>query len=477
MNIMSYFLYICDKVLLKNQNNMKKLQIILLGVLGFSLVSNLNHAQIITTVSGNGIGGFSGDGGQATAAEMTGAGGNVLFDHSGSFYFDDQSNSRIRKVNSSGVITTIAGNGQSGFSGDGGPATAAEFNQPTVITFDSSHNMYVVDYGNNRIRKINTSGTVSTFAGNGTASYSGDGGPAIAAELYGPCCVIADDTGNIYIADSWNNRIRKVNTSGIISLVAGTGIGSYSGDGGQAKFADLNKPFRIVFDVAWNMYIADSFNSRIRMINSSGIITTIAGNGIAGYSGDGGPASSAEINKAYGLSIDRAGNIYIGDTYNNRVREVNTSGTISLLAGNGFAGYSGDGGQATSAELKFDCGVSLDYNYNLYIVDYNNNRVRMFPVPHSTDGINELSNNNEIAVYPNPSNGVFTLKIENEKLKAENVKMQVYNIIGEQVQPQLSIINSDLSIDLSSQPNGIYIYRAFTQDGSLIGQGKLIIQK
>jgi gliding motility-associated-like protein len=359
-----------------------------LPILLFLLIYAISPAQIITTIAGDGINGFSGDGGPATIAEISGSGGNTLFDNYGNIYFDDQNNSRVRKINTGGIITTIAGNGIVGFYGNGGPATAAEFNQNTVVAFDSSRNMYVVDFGNNQIRIINTSGTISAFAGTGAVGYSGNGGPATAAKLDWPCCAITDDTGNVYIADSWNNVIRKVSTSGIITLYAGNGVAGYSGDGGNATLAEMNKPFRMFFDKHWNLYVADAFNSRIREINTAGIITTFAGTGVQGYGGDGGPASAAQLNEPYGVCIDTSGNVYIADSYNNRIRVVNTSGIISTYAGNGIASYSGDGGPATAAEIDFPTGVNCN-KCGIYISDWDNHRLRMvtltYPISVSHD--------------------------------------------------------------------------------------------
>ncbi len=347
----------------------------LLTISFFTLYS-LCNGQIITTIAGTGTFGFSGDGGPAISANITGPVGDVLVDNSGNVFFDDQDNARIREINTSGIITTFAGTGVAGYGGDGGPALAAKFDQNTVVGFDSSRNMYVVDYNNNRIRKINTSGIVSTFAGTGVSGYSGNGGAATSAQLNWPCCVISDAAGNIYIADSWNNVIREVNTSGIITLFAGTGVPGYNGDGIAATTAQLNRPFRIIFDKQWNMYVADAFNNRIRKINTSGIISTFAGTGAAGYNGDGIPANTAQLNEPYGVCVDTAGIVYIADSYNNRIREVNSSGTITTLAGTGVGGYGGDGGPANAAQINWPVGVSCRY-CNIYVDDWNNYRIRM----------------------------------------------------------------------------------------------------
>jgi sugar lactone lactonase YvrE len=342
-------------------------------LLGLSFAS---WAQIINTIAGNGVAAFSGDGGQATAAELNATAG-LAVDGYGNIYIADVVNDRIRKVNTSGIISTVAGNGQQGFSGDSGPATAAELYHPQGVTADASGNIYIADERNHRIRKVNTSGIISTIAGNGTGSYSGDGGQATNAELYNPEGILVDASGNIYIGDVDNERVRKVNTSGIITTVAGNGVQSYFGDGGPATAAELFFPTGLAMDASGILYIADNGNYRVRTVNTSGIINTFAGNGVGSYSGDGGPATAAELFSPTGVALDVHGNVSIVDYNDNHVRIVNSSGIINTLAGNGIAGYSGDGGPATAAELNHPFGVTFDANGNTLIGDGNNNRIRI----------------------------------------------------------------------------------------------------
>jgi len=250
------------------------------------------------------------------------------------------------------TITTIAGQGGvAGFAGDGGPATAAKFNQIYDIAKDSAGNIYVADAYNHRIRKIDTSGIITTVAGTGTAGSAGDGGPATAATLNTPFSVEVDSTGNILIAEVYGHRIRKVSTSGIISTVAGTGTLGYSGDGGTATAAQLNRPNGIAFDSAGNIYIADAYNYCVRKISTAGIISTFAGKGsIVGLAADGGPATAAKFNGMAHITTDSLNNLYIPDAH--CIRKVDTAGIITTVAGNCTAGYSGDGGPAISALIN-----------------------------------------------------------------------------------------------------------------------------
>jgi uncharacterized protein (TIGR03437 family) len=337
-------------------------------------------AGTIQTFAGNGSPTFSGDGGPAIQAGIN-VPVEVFADQKGNLFITDQYNHRIRKVGPDGTITTVAGTGVMGFSGDGGPAVDAEINTPTEVFGDSSGNLYVGDVGNQRIRKVDTSGIITTIAGNGNKGYSGDGGPAVDASLYNASRVALDPSGNLYIADQSNHRIRKVTPGGIISTFAGNGAGTpatgaFSGDGGPAVDASLNNPTSIAVDGAGVVYFCDQFNHRIRKVALDGTISTIAGNGSPGFSGDGGPATAAMLNYPGGMALDAAGNLYFSDDQNFRTRLITTGGTISTIAGTGVAGFSGDGGPATGAQLSGQFGVTLDLSGNLYIADSVNNRIR-----------------------------------------------------------------------------------------------------
>jgi len=328
-----------------------------------------NNLSIITTVAGTGQSGYSGDGGLATKAQLNNAFG-ITVDAEGNLYIADTSNHRIRKVDTSGIITTVAGNGMYGYSGDGWPAVWAQLYHPQDVTLDDAGNLYIADLGNHRIRKVDTSGIITTVAGDGMYGYVIDEVPAIQSHLNNPTGIAVDAWGNLYIADSATDRIRKVDTNGIITTVAGCSYTGYSGDGGPAIQAWLNNPTGIAVDAWGNLYIADQGNNVVRKVDTSGIITTVAGNGRYGYSGDGGPATEARLVQPYSVCIDISGNFYIADRVGHRIRKVDTSGIITTVAGNGYAGYKGDGGPASMAMVNWPVSVDVDTSGSLYISNY-----------------------------------------------------------------------------------------------------------
>ena len=336
----------------------------------------------IATIAGTGERGYSGDGGPAVAAQLSLPTG-VTVDAAGNLYIADRHNHRIRRVDGFGTITTIAGNGREGYSGDGGPAVAAQLNYPSDVAVDGNGNLYVTDRRNHRIRRIDDTGVITTIAGTGEESYGGDNGPAVAAQLDFPAAVVVDVAGNLYIVDSGNHRIRRVDSAGMITTIAGTGQLGYSGDGAPAVSAQMLFPTGIEVDVAGNLYIADTDNHRIRRVDRSGTITTIAGTGEQGYSGDNGPAVEAQLAYPQRVAVDGNGNLYIADWGNNRIRRVDANGTITTIAGTGGSGFSGDGGPAVAAQLKLPQGVAVDGTGNLYIADTDNHRIRQV-VPSGT---------------------------------------------------------------------------------------------
>ena len=271
------------------------------------------------------------------------------------------------------TIANVAGNGSFGYAGDNGPAAGAKLEYPSGVAVDAAGNLYIADAANNRIRKV-SNGAIATVAGSGTAGFSGDDGPAAGAGLDFPSGVAVDAAGNLYIADTANNRIRKV-SNGAITTVAGNGTAGYSGDNSPATDAQLNQPAGVAVDASGNLFIADTANNRIREV-SGGAITTVAGNGTAGYSGDNGAATGAQLNRPAGVAVDASGNLFIADTTNNRIREV-SGATITTIAGNGTAGYSVYDGPAIGAELNYPTGVAADASGAVYVADTGNNRVRV----------------------------------------------------------------------------------------------------
>jgi hypothetical protein len=336
-------------------------------------------AQIITTMAGTGFGGFTADG---VAASTSGVYNpyDVGMDSLGNIYIGDVGNNRIRQVDPSGVIHTIAGTGTAGYNGDGIPATTAQLDFPYGMSVNWAGNVVISDMNNNRVRLIQSveaGGTIITIAGTGVAGYSGDGGLATSAQINNPQGIFWDLNGDVYFADAWNHRVRKI-SGGMITTIAGNGTATSSGDGGPATAAGVNHPSGITADAAGNIYIAEMMGHKIRRVSTSGIITTVAGDGTVGYGGDGGPAIAAQLRYPKGVCIDRLGNILFTDTDNQLVRKVNiTTGIITTIAGTpGVATYGGDGGPATLASLSYPQGIFVDKGGNTYIGDCINNRVR-----------------------------------------------------------------------------------------------------
>jgi len=291
---------------------------------------------------------------------------DVEVDSAGNLYIADGLNHRIRRVDAvTGIFTTVAGNGSAAFSGDGGPATSAALKDPAGIALDASGNLYIADSGNNRIRRVDAATKIiTTVAGDGTSAFAGDGGPATAAGLSFPSGVAVDVSGNLYIADTGNSSIRKVlGTTKIISTIVGS--------------ADLDNPFGVVVAASGNIYIPDTNNSRVLKLDAATQKLTLVAGASFGFSGDGGPASASALKVPIGMAVDAAENLYIADSFNNRIRRVDaTTGIINTIAGTGQGGFIGDGAAATSANIDDPNGVAVDAAGNVYIADSNNNRVR-----------------------------------------------------------------------------------------------------
>jgi len=339
-----------------------------------SLLSlNNSTAQVLTTFAGNGVGGYSGDGGPATSAQIYTPWG-LMEDKNGNIYIGDDDNSLIRKVDPSGIITTIAGNNIQGDTGDGGPATQAEIAAPISMCMDNSGNIYFIDGSNFLVRKIDKNGIITTIAGKGAPNTLGDGGPAINAKFENPTQICIDNAGNLYVTDVVQNRIRKIDTNGIITTIAGSGSlgapGGYSGDNGPANSATLNGPMGMAIAPSGDIYFADAYNYVIRKIDKNGIITTVYGKGTYGYSGDNGPATAAQWNIIYALFIDKNNNIYFGDPFNYAVRKIDVNGIITTIAGNGtYSDTWNDQQMANQTSLGQPTAVLVDNDGTIYFSD------------------------------------------------------------------------------------------------------------
>ena len=339
-------------------------------------------AQNIITLAGNGTAFYNGDGGPATSAAMNAPKG-IAVAPNGVVYIADSQNHVVRKVDpKTNQISTYAGTGTTGYSGDGGQARTAQFSNVLGLALDQAGNLYITDGSNNRrIRKVTPAGVVTTVAGNGVEGSGGDGGAAVNALVGVPTALAIDAAGNLYFTDDTPSCqcVRKIDTNGNISRVAGNGVAAYAGDGGQATLASLNFPLGIAIDASGNIYVADTGNYAIRKITKSGIITTVAGNGASGFAGDGGPAAGARFDLPSDVAVDVFGNIYVADSGNNRVRRIDTNGTITTIAGTGGNSYSGDNGPAAAATLNHPWGLAADADGAIYISDDLNNVVRKIP--------------------------------------------------------------------------------------------------
>ena len=380
-----------------------------------ALLPALGLAQVaptytIATAVGTGTAGFAGDGGAATSAELNYPTG-IAFDSSGNLYIADHVNHRIRKVDTSGNISTIAGDGTLGYLGDSAAATSAELDSPCGVAVDSSGNVYIADTLNHVIRKV-AGGTITTFAGDQSlgSGYSGDTAAATAAQLNTPVGIVVDSAGNVWIADTGNSVIREVTTDGNINTIIGNSYADYGGDGGPAIASSLNHPLGLALDAAGNMYIADQLNQRIRMvaatkgvISTTSIITTVAGNGILASKDTGTLAIDAGLSDPSWVAVDSAGNLFIADLVNNIVRRVAAAdGTIATVAGNGQFGVYGDGGPALQAAITFPLSVAVNAAGKVYIAQGENNVIRVLTPVATTGSDARRHGTRSIEVLPRP---------------------------------------------------------------------------
>ena len=433
----------------------------------FALYINYSlQAQVISTYAGIGptgtwgSGSFSGDGGLATAAGLNGP-GSVCIDKFENVYIADQSNYRIRKVDYLGNIKTIAGNGTATYMGDGIAATATGI-LPYYIRTDNKGNLFFSD-GSSHLYKIDTAGVISTYAGTGTIGYTGDGGPATAAEICPYSGTFAFDLyGNLFFGNSNFTicTIRKIDTNGIITTITGLNLCGQSGDGGIDTLAMMH-PASLSVDRIGNIYLSDN-NSLIRKIDTDHVITTIAGTGVAGFSGDGGPATAAELYAPQGLINDSIGNLYFAD-YTNRIRKIDTAGIISTIAGNGGGGFSGDGGPSDSAKLYRSGDVAVLPNGDFYIADAGNNRVRK--VHYIPESIKSTEAVYQFHIYPNPTGREgFTLVFTDKEGLAQ---INITNMEGALIEQLIAPTAQPLQLKLDA-PAGVYFVHVVTQAGSWV---------
>ena len=407
-------------------------------------------AQIITTVAGGGTGGL-GDGGPAVDGELFQP-YSTASDAAGNLYIADAGHNRIRMVNVAGIITTIAGTGTAGYNGDNIAATSAELKGPTGVAVDAADNVYIADNYNNRIRKIDATGIITTVAGNGTMGYSGDGAAATAAALNLPHELAVTPAGIIYISDTWNNCVRKVDAAGIITTIAGNGTLGYNGDNIPATAALLSRPYGLTVDASNNIYIADQANLRIRKIENTGNIITIAGNGGSGYNGDNQPATVATLNDVFSVAVDGFGNVYLADEGNFRIRMINTAGIITTIAGIGLDSCTDSGQEAILAKFLDPLFVSLDGHGDVYITDFGCGKIEYI---RSTVGIKNIPQpQSATTLYPNPATNELTIKSVGE-IKG----VEVVNMMGQVVVTSQNSKQKEVVFDIRSLPAGVYFVK------------------
>jgi uncharacterized protein (TIGR03437 family) len=342
--------------------------------LAFAALCNAQTSYTITTVVGNGTAGFTGDAGAANGAQVNFP-MSIARSSSGTLYIADTFNIRIRTVQSECIIRSVVGTGTRGFSGDGAAASSALISSPYGVTADAAGNIYFSDSQNNMVRKVSTTGTITRIAGTGVQGYGGDGGNAVDALLNLPTGIAVDAAGNVFVADTQNHRIRRIGTDGKIATVMGTGQPNFSGDGGPGDQGAIFYPEGVAVDNAGNLYVADTFNHRIRRLSTQGILTTVVGNGTPTFRGDGGAALTASLNYPRGVSVDPSGNILIADSINNRIRMVR-DGVIRTIAGTGLFGDAGDDGPATQALFRYPRAVISDGSGGYLVLDTDNHRIR-----------------------------------------------------------------------------------------------------
>ena len=436
---------------------MKKRLYLLFIVFFFSLTG---YSQTITTIAGTGAFDCSDDGGLAIDGGLGGA-QSVAVDMAGNVYVSESNCDRIRKINTSGIISTIAGDEDTGYSHNGAPATSCGLHMPTGVTTDRLGNVYIADNLGNAVRKVNTAGVISTVAGTGMDGYNGDNIPATSAQLDKPYDIAVDGLGNVYIGEMGNRRVRKVSTDGIITTVAGNGDDLEPGVNGQpATAVGLGPVAGVAVDASGNLYVScynsashfgsDSVNEVFR-VNAAGVVNSIAGTGAGGYSGEGGPATAALLSHPTKVATDNSGNVYIADMGNNRIRKIDASGIITTFAGNGTGGFSGDNGPAASCELNGPAGIAFDADGNMFVADKSNERIRR--IANVSTAVNALTETKSLAVYPNPAANEVTISYT-EKI----TNVAVYDIFG-QVAYLRNYNAEQVQVNVADLPAGVYLVK------------------
>ena len=416
-------------------------------VLAMTAWSQNGSGWRIDTIAGTGKPGHSGDGGPASEARLSFPSG-VAVDHAGNLYIADFFSQRIRRVDTEETITTVAGIGEPGYGGDDGPAVEARLSFPSGVAADHAGNLYVTDTGNHRVRRIDTTGTITTIAGTGEPGYDWDG-PAVEAQLANPKGIAVDGSGNLYFAGYLNFEVRRVDASGTMSSVAGSNEPCDS-PGGECR---LSRDRGIAVAEAGSVYIANIDNHYVRRVDASGTVSVIAGTREPGYGGDGGPAVEAQLNYPAAVAVDKAGNVYLADTGNHRIRRVDTSGIITTIAGTGEPGYGGDGGPAAEARLASPIALAVDGSGNIYIADLGNYRIRVLTRASS------LSPPTKLTVTVVSYNGIDLAWQDNSD--GETVFMVQRRVEGSDdwVEIGTAAANTTLFSDSGLEPTTTYHYR------------------
>jgi streptogramin lyase len=400
--------------------------------------------------------GFSGDGGPDTLATLSNPQG-IAVDNKGNIYIADYSNARVRKIDTNGIITTFAGSAASGYAGDNGPATAAELSGPMRVACDDSGNVFITDNDYSVVRKVNTNGIITTYAG-----------PPDFTAPYGIAC---DDSGNVFVSDDDYEILYKINSKGVISTIAGKyHIAGDSGDGGPATAALLNDPFAVTLDDSGNVYVIDNVEDDVRKINTKGIISHIAGGTSIGYDGDSIAADTAWTN-ATGLVTDKNGNMFLADENNGRVRMINKSGIIYTIAGTGDATkHNGDGGPATAASVGAPIDIAIDKQGNLYFVEGNFACVRKLTL-NSLTGVNEISSNNSMTVFPNPFSTTSSI-VFNTNGKHY---IELDDVTGRKIE-SMQCTGKQYELNRSGLAAGVYFVRAYDEGMKYVATAKVVVQ-